>query len=312
MKSSNQVDLLNFEYSIVITCFNAESTIGNCLYSAANQVIPPKEIIVVDDNSSDKSFEIIQKLSKEIRNMRIIQNSKNRGVSFSRNTAISQAVSIFIMIMDDDDISDSNRILFHRDSLVSGSDLSFVSSQKNYFGSYKQVFSNSEFSGSLEPMALLNLLLSGKKYLGIELFLPASTLALKKNLWSVLGGFDESFRRLEDIDFAFRASLIDSTFSFSNKILINRFHSTGIDKQSDVDQFYLTCFLNKHKLLIEGEKYNEYNDWFSVRNSYFQGDKMRLAWMVIKFLYFHPRSLVKISLGAKRILHDFFISWSKK
>ena len=52
--------------TIGITCFNAENTIENALESAFSQDWPNLEVIVVDDNSTDKSFEILKMESQKV------------------------------------------------------------------------------------------------------------------------------------------------------------------------------------------------------------------------------------------------------
>src|SRR5205809_573285 len=47
--------------SILIPCFNAERWIAQCIESALAQTWPEKEVIVVDDGSTDRSLEIINR-----------------------------------------------------------------------------------------------------------------------------------------------------------------------------------------------------------------------------------------------------------
>ena len=83
-----------FKLSIVIPVFNAEKRINKCLTSVfslkkkidLNRFI---EVIIIDDSSTDKSNRIILNWKKKIRNLKIIKNKKNRGVSFSRNVGLN-------------------------------------------------------------------------------------------------------------------------------------------------------------------------------------------------------------------------------
>ncbi len=63
--------------SIIIPCFNESKTIGKILKKILNQKYIKKQIIIVDDNSSDNSLEIIKKYSKNID--KIILHKKNKG-----------------------------------------------------------------------------------------------------------------------------------------------------------------------------------------------------------------------------------------
>ncbi len=63
--------------SIIIPCFNESKTIGKILKKILNQKYIKKQIIIVNDNSSDNSLEIIKKYSKDID--KIILHKKNKG-----------------------------------------------------------------------------------------------------------------------------------------------------------------------------------------------------------------------------------------
>ena len=64
--------------SIYIPAYNAEKTIRNSLESIKNQTIPFDEIIVIDDNSTDFTKNIV----KEFNNVNIISNSVNKGLGY--------------------------------------------------------------------------------------------------------------------------------------------------------------------------------------------------------------------------------------
>jgi len=62
--------------SIIIPCYNAEKYIANCVYSCVGQTYPNIEIIVVDNESTDNSFFVIQELKKQYPFL-IIDKEKN-------------------------------------------------------------------------------------------------------------------------------------------------------------------------------------------------------------------------------------------
>ena len=51
--------------SIIIPCYNSEKWIEMCVKSALNQTYPKIEVIFVDNESEDKSVEIVEKIKKE-------------------------------------------------------------------------------------------------------------------------------------------------------------------------------------------------------------------------------------------------------
>ena len=95
--------------SIIITCYNAENTIEMSINSILNQTYKNIELIIVDDCSSDKSRNIINRF-KNKDNIKIIFNEKNNKTYYSRNIALQYCSGDFITFQDADDISLYDRI----------------------------------------------------------------------------------------------------------------------------------------------------------------------------------------------------------
>ena len=77
--------------SIVIPIHNADAYLERCLKSVVSQTLKDIEIICVDDNSKDKSSEILQSFAKKDARVRIFTLSETSGQSHARNVAISEA-----------------------------------------------------------------------------------------------------------------------------------------------------------------------------------------------------------------------------
>ena len=88
--------------TIGILCFNAESSILNALRSALNQTYKNKEIILIDDCSTDDSLKVIRG-SKYINKIKLFQNKQNKGAAYSRNIVTKKSKGSYICYMDDDD-----------------------------------------------------------------------------------------------------------------------------------------------------------------------------------------------------------------
>ena len=93
--------------SILIPCYNAEKWIAETIQSALDQTWQNKEIIVVDDGSSDESLSIAQKFSSS--KVAVI-SQKNRGASSARNLALRKAQGDFIQYLDADDLLAADKI----------------------------------------------------------------------------------------------------------------------------------------------------------------------------------------------------------
>jgi glycosyltransferase involved in cell wall biosynthesis len=86
--------------SVIIPCYNASSTLRATLESALSQSYPDKEVIVVDDGSTDRSAEIIKSLEPTV----ISKFQLNQGASAARNRGTTLARGEYIQYLDADDM----------------------------------------------------------------------------------------------------------------------------------------------------------------------------------------------------------------
>jgi glycosyltransferase involved in cell wall biosynthesis len=93
--------------SILIPAYNAESWIAESLQSAVAQTWPRKEIIVVDDGSTDRTAEVARRFaSKEVK----IVSTSNRGLSTAVNHAFQLCQGDYIQELDSDDLLSPDKI----------------------------------------------------------------------------------------------------------------------------------------------------------------------------------------------------------
>ena len=93
--------------SVLVPVYNAEEHIPKCIESILNQTYKNIELIIVNDGSSDKSYDIIEEYKNK--DDRIIAiHTENKGVSHARNTALDNAKGSFITFVDSDDYIDKD------------------------------------------------------------------------------------------------------------------------------------------------------------------------------------------------------------
>lgn len=88
--------------SIIVPSFNEEKNIRRCLDSILNQTFKNFEVICVDDNSTDSTFEIIKEYSVKDSRIKPFKNP-DKGVSSARNFGIENSVGDYIGFVDSDD-----------------------------------------------------------------------------------------------------------------------------------------------------------------------------------------------------------------
>lgn len=88
--------------SVIIPNYNNASFIEECIYSVMNQTHQPHECIVIDNGSTDGSFELLQELQNKY-SFKLIRWGKNKGVSAARNEGLKRASGDFVAFLDADD-----------------------------------------------------------------------------------------------------------------------------------------------------------------------------------------------------------------
>jgi len=100
-----------YRVSVIIPMRNAASTIQNCLHALDRQTMRPYEVIVIDNDSTDDSMELVQSLSKGFANLNLqLGYEKERGPAAARNTAIALSDGDILAFTDSDCIPEPNWI----------------------------------------------------------------------------------------------------------------------------------------------------------------------------------------------------------
>jgi glycosyltransferase involved in cell wall biosynthesis len=93
--------------SILIPAYNSQQWIADTIESARAQTWPKKEIVVVDDGSSDQTLQVARRFaSKSVR----VVTQANQGAAAARNTALSICQGDYIQWLDADDLLDPHKV----------------------------------------------------------------------------------------------------------------------------------------------------------------------------------------------------------
>ena len=115
--------------SIVIPTRNRAEYLKETLYNLIENLIYNIEIIIVDGNSSDNTFDIINELSSTYQNIKYFKLTDNKGFDFDLNYGIINSTSKFCWMFSDDDI-------------VQGKDLNIIIEKINYLQDHNLILLN--------------------------------------------------------------------------------------------------------------------------------------------------------------------------
>ena len=169
--------------TVIMSVYNNEATVNTAIESILGQSYKNIELIITDDCSSDNSLSIIKKYLDK-KNVKLIENSENRGLTKSLNSMIKIAQGKFIARQDADDISLFNRIQVQVD-LINKFNLDFVSSRAISLQTKKYI-----------PNISFNL--PYKFLIRYKNPFIHGTLIIKKNVLLELGNYDERFKYAQD------------------------------------------------------------------------------------------------------------------
>lgn len=90
------------KYSIIVPLYNRCKILPTCIEGLMDTSYKDFEVVIVDDGSSDASYEVSRELSQKYSNVRLFRQ-ENKGVSAARNLGIDKAQGEYIMFVDSDD-----------------------------------------------------------------------------------------------------------------------------------------------------------------------------------------------------------------
>jgi succinoglycan biosynthesis protein ExoO len=91
------------DFSVIIPAYDVSGIIERAIRSAAAQTLPPLEILVIDDCSTDNTVEVVKALGREIPSLRLLSTPANGGPSAARNVGLREAKADWIALLDADD-----------------------------------------------------------------------------------------------------------------------------------------------------------------------------------------------------------------
>jgi succinoglycan biosynthesis protein ExoO len=91
------------DFSVIIPAYNVSGIVGRAIRSAATQTLPPLEILVIDDCSTDNTVEVVKALARDIPSLRLLSTPANSGPAAARNIGLRAAQGDWIALLDSDD-----------------------------------------------------------------------------------------------------------------------------------------------------------------------------------------------------------------
>lgn len=102
--------MVESKISVIMPVYNTKPWVWEAIESILNQRFKNFEFIILDDCSTDWSYEICKHHANKDKRIKLYRNKKNQWISYTRNKLISLSSTDFIATQDSDDISLPNRL----------------------------------------------------------------------------------------------------------------------------------------------------------------------------------------------------------
>jgi glycosyltransferase involved in cell wall biosynthesis len=96
--------------SVITSVYNGAVDIGRTVDSILNQTVSDYEYFIIDDGSSDGTWEVLRRYAHNDRRIRLLRNSKNVGLTRSLNRCLLIAIAPYVARIDSGDIAAKNRL----------------------------------------------------------------------------------------------------------------------------------------------------------------------------------------------------------
>lgn len=228
----------NPKISVIMSVYNGTPYLKEAVDSILSQTYKNFEFIIVDDASSDNSWQYLKNLKDK--RIKLIKNEKNLGLATSLNRALKIASGEYIARMDADDISLPQRFAQQLKFLqenptidLCGTWVDLIDDKGNVIGEKKRPTSPSKV----------------KNAIGFYTALIHPTFMGKKTLFKALNGYSNKFDFAEDYDFLMRARDKFKMTNIPRKLLEWRLHDARRSRanMNIMDKVDLSIKLNSLK-----------------------------------------------------------------
>ncbi len=214
--------------SVLLPVFNAEKDINVAIQSILNQSYKDLELLIIDDGSTDNSYQICMNISEQDNRVKVFRNHNNLGLTKSLNLLINESSGKYLARQDADDWSEETRfekqLKFMNDENI---DVVYARSVRN---DTQNIFPR------LSYYLPLNFVLRYKNPL------IHGTMLAKKNIIEKVGGYDEKFIYSQDYKLAF--DLINLGFKLrimKNVLYKSNFINNISTTKKKEQEYYANC-----------------------------------------------------------------------
>lgn len=230
----------NPKVSVILAVKNGDLFLKDAIKSILVQTFKNYEFLIIDDNSIDKTPEILKSF-KDPR-IKIFTNQKHLGLTKSLNIALKKAKGEFIARMDTDDVSKPERLKTELEFLEKNPKIALVGSWVDLINSQGQKLSTKKLPIKYSEIKK-NLIKANQFY--------HPTLMIRKNVLKTIGFYDEKYQYSQDYELVLRIASKYTVANIPKPLLYYRVNSKGSISYDQVKKQAYYALLCRLKALSE-------------------------------------------------------------
>lgn len=241
--------------SVIVPAYNVESYLERAVNSVFNQDYKDWELIIINDGSTDNTFEVAQKISKKNNKVHLI-NQKNQGSGVARQNGLNFSKGKYIVFLDPDDFLEPG-FFSNNTKIMEGEDVDVILNGYHYIYTdklnRKKIDTNSY--NKKEKISAKNFIENFEKYSKVS----------PRSLWNKM--YKREFLKSNNICFTNQRVGQDALFNYLaykyiNYIFINTFECYNYDMTRD------NSAIKKYNSLKWEYELNIANSFIDLLNSY--------------------------------------------
>jgi glycosyltransferase involved in cell wall biosynthesis len=298
--------------SVIVPVYNHEKFIGETIKSVIDQTYQNLEMLIVDDCSTDKSWDIIQEWSKKDSRIKTFRNDQNKGLVENWRFLIDQSKGEYIAFLEGDDVFYSENLEKKVAIFKEYSNLGMV------YCNFKIIDENgkvliSDNHKKIKVKSFKNEIIAPEVFL-FSKSAPLSTysqITIRRNIVTTIGyprdfGCQEKVFLPSDWDFNFRIATRSYVYALDDTLMGYRRHSnnnssktTQVSNHLRITLNHYICELSENERALEGVRYMMGKTFYFNAIYYVENGMKSKAWR--EFLLYAIKY-------PKNIRHDFILS----
>jgi glycosyltransferase involved in cell wall biosynthesis len=190
--------------SIILPVFNAEPFLVDCINSLVSQTYSNFELLAINDGSSDRSLNLLEKFANKDNRIRVINNKINQGIVNVLNCAVKLCRGELIARMDADDYCEPDRLEKQVVFLNKNKDVGIVGCWLQLFGKRNTVWHYRAYDTYIKALLLF-------KTNGF----PHNAIVVRKQVFEEFS-YDPNFKYVEDTELWVRIMMRRPDIKFAN------------------------------------------------------------------------------------------------